>query len=60
MLDLDPGPYGAYIWLAFGLTAGVIAAMAVASLLRARRWRRRAEGWARAHPDVSAASDAAQ
>lgn len=43
MLDLDPGPYAAFIWPAYGLTALVFVAMIAASLNRARRWRKKAE-----------------
>ena len=43
MLDLDPGPYGAFIWPAYGLTVLVFAGMVAASLNHARRWRRRAQ-----------------
>jgi heme exporter protein D len=43
MLDLDPGPYGFYIWTSYGLSAVALAWMAVSSLAFARRWRRRAE-----------------
>ena len=43
MLDLDPGPYAAFIWPAYGLTVLAFAAMTAVSLARARRWRKRAE-----------------
>ena len=43
MLDLDPGPYGFYIWTSYGLSAAALAWLAVSSLAFARRWRRRAE-----------------
>ena len=43
MLDLDPGPYGFYIWTSYGLSAVALAWLAVSSLAFARRWRRRAE-----------------
>ncbi len=43
MLDLDPGPYGFYIWTSYGLSAVALARLAVYSLAFARRWRRRAE-----------------
>jgi heme exporter protein CcmD len=43
MLDLDPGPYGFYIWMSYGLSAVALAWLAVSSLTFARRWRRRAE-----------------
>ena len=43
MLDLDPGPYGFYIWMSYGLSAAALAWLAVSSLAFARGWRRRAE-----------------
>lgn len=43
MLDLDPGPYGFYIWMSYGLSAAALAWLAVSSLSFAHRWRRRAE-----------------
>ncbi|MCA6299107.1 MAG: heme exporter protein CcmD [Phenylobacterium sp.] len=43
MLDLDPGPYGFYIWMSYGLSAAALAWLAISSLAFARRWRRRAE-----------------
>ena len=43
MPDFDAGPYAAYVWPAFGLTALVLGAMIVQSVASARRWRRRAE-----------------
>ncbi|MBP7651109.1 MAG: heme exporter protein CcmD [Phenylobacterium sp.] len=47
MLDLDPGPYAAFIWPAYGLTALVFLGMIAASLNRARRWRKKAESLTR-------------
>jgi heme exporter protein D len=41
--DFDMGAYGAYVWPAFALSAGVIAALAIDTAVRARRWRREAE-----------------
>jgi heme exporter protein CcmD len=38
------GAYAPYILASYGLSAGVIAWMVVDSLLRARRWRNKAEG----------------
>jgi heme exporter protein D len=35
--------YAAYIWPAYGLSALVLGALAIASMLHARRWRKRAE-----------------
>lgn len=43
MLDLDPGPYGFYIWMSYGLSAAGLGGLAVFSLVFTRRWRRRAE-----------------
>lgn len=43
MLDLDPGPYGFYVWMSYGLSAGAITWLAISSLGFARRWRQRAE-----------------
>ena len=42
MLDIDPGPYGAYIWPAFAITAVVFAGMIGFSLSFSRRWKARA------------------
>ena len=39
----DAVSYAAYIWPAYGVSALVIGALALDSLLRARRWRREAE-----------------
>lgn len=43
MLDLDPGPYAAFIWPAYGLTILFFVGMISASLSHARRWRKKAE-----------------
>ncbi|MFM8820178.1 MAG: heme exporter protein CcmD [Phenylobacterium sp.] len=43
MLDLDPGPYGVYVWTSYGLSAAGLAWLVVSSLVFTRRWRRRAE-----------------
>jgi heme exporter protein CcmD len=43
MLDLDPGPYGFYIWTSYGVSAAALAWLTVSSLAFARRWRQRAE-----------------
>lgn len=43
MLDLDPGAYGFYIWMSYGLSAAALGGLAVSSLAFARHWRRRAE-----------------
>jgi heme exporter protein D len=42
-MDLDAGPYAAFVWPAYGVSALVIAGLALDSWLRARRWRREAE-----------------
>lgn len=42
-LTFDAGRYGAYIWPAFALTAFVLGALILQSLLAARHWRREAE-----------------
>lgn len=39
----DAGEYAAYVWPAYGATALVIGWLVADSLLRARKWRRRAE-----------------
>jgi heme exporter protein D len=43
MLDLDAGRYAAFVWPAYAVSAAVVAAMVADTLLRARRWRRRAQ-----------------
>jgi heme exporter protein D len=43
LMDLDAGPYAAFVWPAYGVSALVIAGLALDSWLRARRWRREAE-----------------
>ena len=43
MPDLDAGKYAAFVWPAYAITVAVFAAMIVATLARARRWRRLAE-----------------
>ena len=43
MPNLDAGPYGAFLWPAFAITAAGVAWMIVDSLLRARRWKREVE-----------------
>jgi heme exporter protein D len=45
MLDLDPGPYAAFLWPAYGLTALVFIGMIAASLNHARIWRKKAESF---------------
>jgi len=42
-LDFDAGKYAPFVWGAYGLSAVVIIAMVIDSLLRARRWRRAAQ-----------------
>ena len=41
--DFDPGPYGAFIWPAYAVSALGFVWMICDSLLRARRWRREVE-----------------
>jgi heme exporter protein D len=41
--NLDVGRYAAFIWPAYGVSALVLIALTVDSLLRARRWRKAAE-----------------
>jgi len=43
MFDFDAGKYGPYVWPAYAISALVIAALVLDSLMRARRWRRAAE-----------------
>jgi len=43
MLDLDPGPYGFYVWTSYGLSAAALAWLVISSLRFVRRWRQRAE-----------------
>ena len=38
-----PDKYAAYIWPAYAVTAATFAWMVIDTLLRARRWRRKAE-----------------
>ena len=40
---LHAGPYAAFIWPAYGLTAAVLVWMVADTLIRARAWRARAE-----------------
>ena len=42
-MDLEFAGYAAYVWGAYAISALVLAALAADTLLRARRWRRRAE-----------------
>jgi len=39
MLDLDMGQYAAFVWPAWAISAGVLAALAVRAGLAARRWK---------------------
>jgi heme exporter protein D len=39
----DAGEYAVYVWPAYGISAAVIGWLVADSLLRARKWRRRAE-----------------
>ena len=43
MMDFDFGDYAAFVWPAYAASALLLAAMALDSLARARRWRRAAE-----------------
>ena len=43
MLDLDTGRYALFVWPAYAVTAVVFAGMIAGVLVKARRWRRRAE-----------------
>ncbi len=38
MIDLDMGAYAAFVWPAWGISAAVLAALAVRALIAARRW----------------------
>ena len=38
MPDLDMGAYAAFVWPAWGVSAVVLAALAVRALITARRW----------------------
>ena len=38
MLDLDMSPYAAFVWPAWGISALVLAALAVRAVAVARRW----------------------
>jgi heme exporter protein D len=38
MLDLDMGAYAAFVWPAWGISAVVLAALAVRAIVAARRW----------------------
>jgi heme exporter protein D len=42
-MDFDAGSYAAFVWPAYGVSALVLLALTADTLLRARRWRRRAE-----------------
>jgi heme exporter protein D len=42
-MDFDMGKYAAYVWPAYAAVAVVFAWMAVDSLARARRWKKKAE-----------------
>lgn len=39
MIDFDMGQYGAYVWPAWGISAVVLAALAVRCAMAARRWK---------------------
>jgi heme exporter protein D len=38
MIDLDMGKYAAFVWPAWGISALVLAALAVRAVVAARRW----------------------
>ena len=38
MIDLDMGAYAGFVWPAWGISAIVLAALAVRALIAARRW----------------------
>jgi heme exporter protein D len=38
MIDLDMGAYTAFVWPAWGISAAVLAALAVRAIVAARRW----------------------
>lgn len=38
MIDLDMGAYAAFVWPAWGISAVVLAALAVRAVVAARRW----------------------
>lgn len=40
MPDLDMSPYAAFVWPAWGVSALVLAALAVRALVQAHRWKR--------------------
>ncbi|HTI68126.1 MAG TPA: heme exporter protein CcmD [Caulobacteraceae bacterium] len=43
MPDLHTGPYAAFIWPAYALTAAALVWMVADTLMRARAWKARAE-----------------
>lgn len=38
MIDLDMGAYAAFVWPAWGISAAVLAGLAVRAVVAARRW----------------------
>jgi heme exporter protein D len=38
VIDLDMGAYAAFVWPAWGISAVVLAALAVRAVVAARRW----------------------
>jgi heme exporter protein D len=38
MIDLDMGAYAAFVWPAWGISAAVLAVLAVRAIVAARRW----------------------
>jgi heme exporter protein D len=43
MIDLDMGPYAAFVWPAWGISALVLAGLSARALAAARRWNRELE-----------------
>lgn len=43
MPDLDMGAYAAFVWPAWGISAAVLAGLAVRVIVSARRWKRELE-----------------
>jgi heme exporter protein D len=53
MLHLDAGRYAVFIWPAYGLSAVILLGLVAETVLRARRWRLRAEAFTRDEDDSS-------
>jgi len=43
MIDLDMGTYAAFVWPAWAVTVGVLAAVVARCLTQSRRWKRELE-----------------